>query len=90
VRGRHLRHGPRPGDIAPLVPELSADHVVLAVGGAAAHHGAVAVADNEDRYGFGGRPGLVVVRPDGYIGAIAAAGETSAVDAYFSAIGDTA
>jgi hypothetical protein len=73
-----------------VVVHARADHVVLAVGGAAAHHGAVVVADDEDRYGFGGRPGLIVVRPDGYIGAIAAGGETSTVDAYFSAIGDTA
>jgi 2-polyprenyl-6-methoxyphenol hydroxylase-like FAD-dependent oxidoreductase len=39
-----------------------------------------------DRYGVGHNGGVFVVRPDGYVGAIADAGDDAAVAAYFAAL----
>ena len=72
VAGRRFGHGPRPGDIAPPLDSPADGHAVLAAG---------------DAYGFGPAGGIAVVRPDGYIGLLAAAGDTAAVDAYFDTLG---
>ena len=42
------------------------------------------------RYGLGRDGGIIVVRPDGYIGLIAALGDQAAVSAYFALCGRTA
>jgi 2-polyprenyl-6-methoxyphenol hydroxylase-like FAD-dependent oxidoreductase len=78
VAGHHSHRGPHPGDSAPLVGEPVVGHAVLAID---------PQFDPEDRYGFGREGGLVVVRPDGYIGLRAHAGDQAAVDAYFATLG---
>ena len=86
MRGRRYGHGPRPGEIAPVVPELRAGHTVLAVDVPAAD-GEVAGSDPDDRYGFGEAGGLVAVRPDGYIGLLTAGTDRAPIGAYLSTVG---
>jgi 2-polyprenyl-6-methoxyphenol hydroxylase-like FAD-dependent oxidoreductase len=78
VAGRRFGRGPHPGDIAPVVGVQPDGHTVLEVGSV--------VPDPRDAYGFGATGGTAVIRPDGYIGLLAARGDAQAVDAYFGRI----
>jgi hypothetical protein len=80
VNGRRFGRGPRPGDVAPALGAPTDGHAVLQVG--------TTVSDPGDAYGFGASGGIAVVRPDGYIGLLARAGDARAVHAYFDVIGE--
>jgi hypothetical protein len=78
------------GAPASVPSSLPADATVLPVADPPADGEAIALTDPDrriaERYGFGAVGGTVVVRPDGYIGLIAEAGDDAAVARYFANI----